>query len=238
MLTPNDIRNKNFEKARNGYQIEEVQSFIGELASLVDSLLNDREDMQNKLEILADKVEQYREDEDALRAALIGAQKMGDSVVRDAKRKAESITAQATRRAEEIIADAQATYNRESIALNKMQVEVAKFKSQILTLYKKHIELIQEIPYDEMDIQTLENADVQFVANIGETVEVKPQAAEEPESADENIELKFNDEAPDSDDAADATNGEVTDDDFAQKKPSRFGTLRFGAEYDLTRRGE
>ena len=245
MLSPGDIRNKSFEKVRNGYRIEEVQPFLSELAMQIDSLTNERDDLQRKLEILAEKVEQYREDEDSLRAALINAQKLGDSVVRDSKRKAEAIIAQATRKSEEMIADAQTSINRESIALNKMQVEVAKFKSQILSLYKKHIELIQELPYDEADIKNLEGTDVQFVADIGETVEIKPQSVEDT-SSEENIELKFSPEGPAGEDDTrqfdsedDATDEDsTTDDDFAKRRPSRFGTLRFGDDYNLTRRGE
>ena len=242
MLTPGDIRNKMFDKARNGYRPEEVQIFLGEVASLMEAMLEERADTRKKLEILADKVEQYREEEDSLRAALIGAQKLGDSVVRDSKRKAEAIIAQATRKSEEMIADAQANLNREAMALNKMQVEVAKFKSQILALYKKHIELIQEIPYDEADLPSLENEEVQFVASIGETVEITPQVDEAAgeQGAENKIELTFEPEREPEDDGFYAESEEAREseaaDAFPRKRSSRFGTLRFGEDYSLTRK--
>jgi len=258
MLTPNDMRNKGFEKVRNGCKPEDVQSFLGDVASQMEDLLAENADLQKKLEILAEKVEQYREDEDSLRSALIGAQKLGDSIVRDSKRKAESIIAQATRKSEEMISDAQANINREAIALNKMQVEVAKFKSQVLTLYKKHIELIQEIPYDESDIQRLESGEIEFISSIGVPEADLPSRGEAPDvggGVSNTIDLNF---APDPQpedsvlaytqeeddgqleldaDPQAGNEGEGTD-AFPQKRSSRFGTLRFGDEYNLTRRGE
>ena len=255
MFTPGDIRNKSFEKVRSGYRVEEVQPFLNEAAAQIEALQSEKADLQKKLEILAEKLEQYREDEDSLRAALIGAQKLGDSVVRDSKRKAEAIIAQATRKSEEMVADAQANINREAIALNKMQVEVAKFKSHILSLYKKHIELIQEIPYDETDVQTLEDSDVSFISNVAappapqqlvddeedssppdNKIELKFQAPksedEEAQHEDENT-LTYSEEPEDSGQALDAENPDA----FPRKRPaSRFGTLRFGEDYSLTRR--
>ena len=259
MLTPNDIRNKGFEKVRNGCKPEEVQAFLGDLASQTEDLLAENADLQKKLEILAEKVEQYREDEDSLRSALIGAQKLGDSIVRDSKRKAESIIAQASRKSEEMVADAQANINREAIALNKMQVEVAKFKSQVLTLYKKHIELIQEIPYDEGDIQRLESGEIEFINSMGAPDAGTPPKGEEldtlrgvsnntidlnfaPDPQPEDSMLTYTEEEDgqlelDADPQLDGGEGEGAD-AFPQKRSSRFGTLRFGDEYNLTRRGE
>ena len=248
---PNDIRNKVFEKVKTGYRVEEVQPFLNDIATQIEALTYEKADLQTKLEILAEKLEQYREDEDSLRAALIGAQKLGDSVVRDSKRKAESIIAQATRKSEEMIADAQNSINRETIALNKMQVEVAKFKSHILTLYKKHIELIQELPYDEADIPNLEGPDMQYapkapVPNIPVVDDdddddlIEQIASLEQES---NIPLRFgdNDDPPftyDKYGKDDDEDVEIEDSDVFPKnnRSSRFGTLRFGDDYAITRR--
>jgi len=246
MMAPNDVQNKRFEKAMSGYRVEEVNSFLADVAAHIDVLNEDRADLQHKLEILAEKVEQYREDEDSLRAALIGAQKLGDSVVRDAKRKAEAIIAQAARTAEEMVGSAQTNIDREVDALNRMQKEVAKFKGQILQLYKQHIELIQSIP-EEDELPELKKTDMQLAADIGSTVEITPAE----ESADANADKP----APEADfgpgkkneetqlvfehsiDETDETGvEEETSDAFPKRDYSRFGKLRFGEAYDLARK--
>jgi len=186
MLTPSDIRNKMFERAKNGYRAEEVQLFLVEVAGQQEYLMDENADLIKKLEILAERLEQYREDEESLRSALIGAQKLGDSVVRDSKRKAEAIIAQATRKSEELVSDAQASISREAMALSKMQVEVAKFKSHILGLYKKHIEIIQEIPYDEASVSALhDDVDLQFMADLDDVDVPASQKREDAEDASE-----------------------------------------------------
>jgi len=246
MLTPSDIRNKVFEKTKNGYRAEEVQPFLAEIASLLEFMVNENADLQRKLEILADKLEQYREDEESLRSALIGAQKLGDSVVRDSKRKAEAIIAQATRKSEELVSDAQASISREAMALNKMQVEVAKFKTHILALYKKHIELIQEIPYDEADVQGLQDSDM-FMTDIDDAVRTTAQGGEGlpgqvmPDNDGMGLVFEFSDTPPEDDMLTYSEGGEDSEaasHENSRKKPSRFGTLRFGEDYTLTRRGE
>ena len=99
--------------------------------------------------MLAEKVEQYREDEDSLRSALIGAQKLGDSVIRESKSKAEYILREAQAQADQILENAQKSIEKEQMALIKMQKEVTKFKNRLLTLYRQHLEMISALPeYD------------------------------------------------------------------------------------------
>ena len=91
MLTPETIASRRFDKQVGGYKQDEVEMFLQQVAGEYAKLLSEKEDLEEKIEVLAEKVEQYREDEDSLRSALIGAQKLGDSVIRESKSKAEYI---------------------------------------------------------------------------------------------------------------------------------------------------
>ena len=252
MLTPGSIRNKSFEKVRNGYRIEEVHAFLDELAALMEAMYNENTDQQDKLEILAEKIEEYRENADALLAATIRAEKERDGIVKDAKRKAEAIIAGATRKSEEMVADAQANINRGAVALNKMQVEVAKFKSHILGEYKKHIEFLQEIPYDEADIRSMEGSEIELIAASDDHDDIAVLGEDEHDSTPDNrIEFKFVSEDsfsrdntltyPERDQKSENienTSPQTTNnaEEFPRKRSSRFGTLRFGDDYSLTRK--
>ena len=83
MLTPETIASRRFDKQVGGYKQDEVEMFLQQVAGEYAKLLSEKEDLEEKIEVLAEKVEQYREDEDSLRSALIGAQKLGDSVIRN-----------------------------------------------------------------------------------------------------------------------------------------------------------
>ena len=79
MLTPETIASRRFDKQMGGYKQDEVEIFLQQVAAEYAKLLAEKEELEQKIEVLADKVEQYREDEDSLRSALIGAQK-GETV--------------------------------------------------------------------------------------------------------------------------------------------------------------
>ena len=77
MITAKDIRNKRFEKAAFGYKQEEIDEFLAQLESEIAEMEAEMADSNNKIQILADKVREYMKDEDALKDALLGAQKQG-----------------------------------------------------------------------------------------------------------------------------------------------------------------
>ena len=135
MLTPNDIANKKFDKAMGGYRIDDVEAFLSQVSDTVIALYEDKKNLEEKIEILAEKLEEYRADEDSLRNALLGAQKLGDSVIRESKAKAERM-----------VDNAQLQIEREKMTLVRMQSEVSNFKARLLATYKKHIELIGSLP--------------------------------------------------------------------------------------------
>lgn len=150
MLTPETIASRRFDKQMGGYKQDEVEEFLQQVAVEYAQLLSEKEELEGKIEVLAEKVEQYREDEDSLRSALIGAQKLGDSVIRESKAKADQTLREARAKADQILENAQKSIEREQLALIKMQKEVTKFKNRLLTLYRQHLEMISALPeYDE-----------------------------------------------------------------------------------------
>lgn len=150
MLTPETIASRRFDKQMGGYKQDEVEIFLQQVAAEYAKLLAEKEELEQKIEVLVDKVEQYREDEDSLRSALIGAQKLGDSVIRESKAKADYIVREAKDKADRILENAQKSIEKEQMALIKMQKEVTKFKNRLLTLYRQHLEMISALPeYDD-----------------------------------------------------------------------------------------
>lgn len=129
MLTPENIYNKRFDKTRvSGYKTEDVDVFLEEVAKTVADLTAQNRELEEKIEVLAEKIEEYRSDEDNLKTAILGAQRLGDSVVREARHKAEVLINEAKAQAAEIVENAQSKIDREQVALTRLQREVALFK--------------------------------------------------------------------------------------------------------------
>ncbi|MBP5604672.1 MAG: DivIVA domain-containing protein, partial [Ruminiclostridium sp.] len=69
-------------------------------------LKKENEDLAKKLQVCADKIREYREDEDALKDALLGAQKTGNAIISDSKEKAANIVQEAENKSAEMMKDA------------------------------------------------------------------------------------------------------------------------------------
>lgn len=141
-----DLSNIRFDKAPFGYRVDDVDQFVEEVTQLVEQLEAEKQELEDKLEVLALKLEEYKNEEENLRAAVLGAQKLGDSIIRDSKNKAEVLLRDATTRAERMVESTQQKMERERVALTRIQKEVADFKNRLLIMYKNHLELIAAMP--------------------------------------------------------------------------------------------
>lgn len=150
MLSVKDINNKRFEQAKTGYKTEEVDDFLREIASDIARYQREKEEAEKKIEVLVESVREYKKDEEALKDALIGAQKQGRAVISEAQKRAEEIISDARARSVEILNTATVQNEREKRCLAKMQQEVSDFKANLLNIYKQHLAQITAIPdYDD-----------------------------------------------------------------------------------------
>ena len=146
MLTPDDIRNITFTKTMGGYKTVEVDTFIDQCADTVAALENEKAELSKKLEVLADKLVEYRNEEDSIRTALLSAQRLGDTVVREANHKAGLILDDANIKAEKIVETARKNITDEEAELLRIRKEVSNFKSRMLSIYREHLALIDVLP--------------------------------------------------------------------------------------------
>lgn len=147
MLTPNEISNRKFEKSPfGGYKPEEVDSFLAEIAISYERLFEAKEAAEEKMEVLAEKLEEYRANEDSLRTVLIGAQKLGDNIIRDSKAKAEVIISDAEGQVKQVFSESEGKITKERETLAMLQKETSEFKKRLIAMYKQHLELISLMP--------------------------------------------------------------------------------------------
>ena len=172
MMTAEDIRELRFEKAAWGYRPEDIDELLGKLEATFQEIDNEREDANHKIQILADKVREYMKDEDAIKDALLGAQKEGHRIISDANEKAEQILAKAKEEAAVLIDEATVQHDqlmeknrseieKEQQALVDARRMVADFKRSLFDMYKGHLEMISAMPdgEDEESAQPEETAE-------------------------------------------------------------------------------
>lgn len=171
MLTPDDIKKMEFQKTpMGGYKSTDVDAFISSVFSSYEQLYNENQEYAKKMEILADKVEEYRNDEDNIRLALLTSQRMADKIIKeanevsrriikeadakrdlllnDADRQAEDVASKSKEESEKIITSARNIYDRE--------VEKATAESeQIISDAEKKSEEIIESATKESEIKLI-----------------------------------------------------------------------------------
>ena len=162
MITAMEINTKRFEQAKPGYKPEEVDEFLNQLADQISGMTKEKEDTEKKIEVLVESIRRYKADEEALKDAMIGAQKQARAVMEEAKSKADAIISEAQQKAEQIISAANVKADeiigstavraqREQETLEKMQAAVSDFKSNLLSMYKSHLELITSLPESDAE---------------------------------------------------------------------------------------
>lgn len=197
MLSLNDIINASFRKSGfSGYRTDDVDKFIDEVKESYDLLVKkgieqkeeseklkaENNQLLEKIKILAAKVEDYRQEEDEIKNALVSAQKLGDASIRESRHKAEIILKDANLKAERIISAANQEIVEQKKELDRLQQSVTDFRSKLLAIYKEHLTLIDALPTRKPETEEPPKpaapvTDSELVAD--EPVLSEPQAAQE-----------------------------------------------------------
>ena len=237
MMTAKDIREKRFEKAAWGYRPEDIDEFLGQLEATFQEIDNEREDSNHKIQVLADKVREYMKDEEALKDALLGAQKQGHRVINEANEKAEQILNKAKEEAAVLLDEAT---RQHEIAMEKNRAEIAKekealvearqmvadFKRSLFDMYKSHLEMISSLP----------EADEDEEETVGETAPAEPETPEEPEetAADEAAEEPAEEPAEETEKPDPFATSQFSSRVIQGAYDDRFGELQFGENNNQT----
>ena len=191
MYTPQEVSEKTFPKSTgltSGYNMTAVDEFLDGLTEDYTALYKDNTTLKAKLKMLAEKVEEYRATEDAMRSTLLAAQKMAAQMVADAQAEKEKT-----------IADVQARQLQQEIRdswekLATAQSETADFIQRSRDLCAQQLAFLDSLPErnaPEQEDQEPENEAVTLPAPeenavpVADAEPVPQEEAPQPESAAE-----------------------------------------------------
>lgn len=224
MLTPQEVSTHAFTKAvMGGYNMAMVDEFLDELTDDYTVLYKENAALKSKMKVLVEKVEDYRATEDSMRATLLTAQKMADSIVHEAEAKRDSMLAQAEADARDRIAQLRRETEEAQERLRQGQQELARFIAASREICSKELSFLDQLP--KLPVETA--APVQEAPV--EEIEEKVMAAFAPQ-AEETREEPAEEEAAPADDYPEG-------DPFAPEDPSEptrrinLNDLKFGRNY-------
>lgn len=187
MLTPQEVSTHAFTKAvMGGYNMAMVDEFLDELTDDYTALYKENAALKAKMKVLVEKVEDYRATEDSMRATLLTAQKMADSIVREAEAKRDEILAQAETSAQDRIAQMAQELKESEARLRQGQLDLAKFIAASRDICTRELQLLEQLPQVPVDMPA---APVPAAEAPVEEIEEKVMAAFSAQSVEETAEV-------------------------------------------------
>ncbi len=237
MLTPQEITSKEFGKAVfGGYDMAPVDSFIESVAKDYADLYKENAVLKNKMKVLVEKIEEYRATEDAMRMALLTAQKMAKEITDEAEKKSRTMVEDAERVAREKIEEYRVEVANEKAKVEAVKTEAAAYIARVKAMLGEQIGFIDRLdevvgpvevakPVAEAAVEVQEMAEKkadEIEKSVAEIIENAVNAVEEELAVEED----FEDDDTKVFEPAEAEN---------KKSKFEFFDLQFGEDVDITK---
>ena len=146
MLTPQEITDKVFVKAVfGGYDMTGVDDFLEAVCTDYTALYKENAILKGKLKVLVEKVEEYRSTEDAMRMALLTAQRMGEEITSEANKQREETLRSAEMESKARLTETARKIADEELRLEAAAKETAKFIDLSQAIMRKHTEFLAKL---------------------------------------------------------------------------------------------
>jgi cell division initiation protein len=245
MLTPQEVASKEFVKAVfGGYDMAAVDDFLETLTNDFTALFKENAILKSKIKVLVEKVEEYRSTDEAMRMALLTAQRLGDEITSEAKKKSEELLAQTEAEVRIRLSEMKSKFAEEEERLRRAKEETRRFVQASQEILRQHAAFLERLEGVGKEPEGDKPAEeVEETAPEAQQPEPEPEATpEEPVSSDDPFGMHS---APEKDDPFDRIfrdeetvrlirnriNGGEEEDLDATKPRFDFGDLKFGKNY-------
>ena len=148
MTTPQEIREKSFDKARSmfgGYDMATIDEYLEDLANDFEALQKENVALKSKMKVLVDKIEEYRTNESALNMAILSAQKLSVQIENDARSRSASIVSEAEAKAAALLGNIDDRIAQEEARLQAAKLSSAKFFESARDLCQKQLQTLDSL---------------------------------------------------------------------------------------------
>ena len=241
MLTPQEVSERAFAKASfGGYNMAMVDEFLDLVTADYSALYNENAVLKSKMKVLVDKVEEYRSTEEAMRKALMTAQRMADDLVREAEQRKETMLQDAQLEVAAQVAGLRKEISEEEFRLAAAQKATADYVAKVQFLHKQTQEYLDQLdqitpPPAPQSFSVLDEAAQEIDDNVQRLL-AAAQADVKAELAREELEntMEFAvDVEPANFGPEDEEREDEADLDKTAVRHVDFGELQFGRDYEI-----
>ena len=153
MITPADIENKEFSRAKKGYNEEEVDDFLDLIILDMEKLIRENKQLKNELSKVHVRVDKHMSTETSVYETLEAAKSLMNDIAASAERRAEILLKNAELEASLITREAKESISRYTDEGNRLKDRVETLRER----YKKML---------ESELERLEFGDSDFLADF------------------------------------------------------------------------
>ena len=141
-VTPIDIIKKEFRSTRNGFDRQDVESFLKDVRSTLEELLNENQRLRELVALRDEEIAELRGEETSIKDTLLLARRLTEDLERRARREADLIIGEARLEAQKIImatADERRDLQREIVELQSQKVRMIAEIEAVLSAHSQMI---------------------------------------------------------------------------------------------------
>ena len=151
MLTPIDIDNKVFKKARlGGYDIKDVEDFLVLVMSDYEKLYKENSELRGKVETLQQTVDHYSQLEAGIDKTVENAQSEADNIKLEAQKQAESIKTSAEEDAQKKLEDLQRQIIKAEVDIETKKNQMRIYKIKVQSMLEAQLKILND---DDNDVE-------------------------------------------------------------------------------------
>ena len=145
MLKPVAIQNKEFEKKLKGYDCDEVDDFLDAVIQDYETLYRENNDLKNKIGVLTDAVERYKQIEDTMHKSLDVARQSAQDIKNNANMEAQAIVNRAKLDAARLARQIDEEHIKKHQEMLKVKQEVDTYKERIKTVCENLMKTLEDM---------------------------------------------------------------------------------------------
>jgi cell division initiation protein len=227
MLTPQEVSEHVFAKASfGGYNMSMVDEFLDVVTEDYTALYKENAILKSKMKVLADKIEEYRSTEDAMRKTLLTAQRMADEMVKEAEEKKNMLVASAEAEARKQIESLRREAQSEQLRLKSAKETTAAYVEKVRAMHEEELARL-------MNLSETEELPATDVAVPAGSESCAGPAAEEPDTSVQHP-VPEKEEPPQPVPAAVSSSARGTPaEDNAPTRRMNLNNLQFGKDFEI-----
>jgi cell division initiation protein len=173
-IRPIDIRRKEFKSGLRGYDANQVDDFLDEVADEFERIFAENQRMLEEITSLRERLQQFEELEASIQEALVQAQQVARDLRRNAGKEAELIVREAKEQSHRILADSSGRVERVQESYEVLRKAKQDFANDFRHLLKSYLAVMDNADVasaKEIEASLRERLDLESVATARQAAE-------------------------------------------------------------------